>query len=97
MPTKTLRIVSAKVLAIRTDVVNKYASYWKVATIFRDTGSAVLLSPVDTLYERESSGAGNWDCTFDVDSNNIRSRVKGATGETVNWKGWTSWKDIDIP
>lgn len=60
------------------------AGYEIVGTVYRNGGGATIQSQ-NTVQAHESNA--NWDAVFDVSGNDIRIRVTGDTGETVNWRG----------
>ena len=62
----------------------------------RSGGGAIVLGPVDTLYTRESSGAGPWKATIDTSGNDVRIRVTGAAATTINWKSWAKFWLMDF-
>jgi hypothetical protein len=95
VPDDQLLSVSAYVLCYETDKSN-YAVYWRVATVVRSGGGAIVLGPVDTLYTRESSGAGPWKATIDTSGNDVRIRVTGAAATTINWKSWAKFWLMDF-
>jgi hypothetical protein len=92
-----LYLITSRILAVRTDVVDGYAAYWIVVPAYRYGGSAVLLTPVNTVFQRSTGSGAAWSATFDTSGNDVRLRVTGKGGNTVNWKGCTTWQELDIP
>ncbi len=80
---KTYQVI-AKVVAREGDVTN-VASYIKTALVYRATGGSATLqgSVQDVATDVESNAA--WDCTIDVNGNNVRVKVTGAS--TIYWSG----------
>lgn len=62
------------------------ADYVRRACVYRAAGAAVLEGSVQDAFTVESSGASAWDCTIDVNSNDVRVRVTGAGSTTIDWK-----------
>ncbi len=61
------------------------AGYEIKATVYRDGGGATLLGTVTSAHTQEDDAA--WDCTFTVDTNDVRISVTGAAATTIDWSG----------
>ena len=61
------------------------AGYEIKATVYRDGGGATLLGTVTSAHTQEDDVA--WDCTFTVDTNDVRISVTGSLATTIDWSG----------
>lgn len=86
--------ILAKVVGRKSDGTQR-AFYYRAACVFREGGGAVMLgAPVD-LATRESDAA--WDCTIDVNLNDVRVRVNAAAGAgTVHWAGMVEYQSAYV-
>jgi len=76
--------IEARVVAVQGSAHR--ASYVRRALVYRrSTGGAAIQGSVSAEWSEESDPA--WDCTIDVSGNDVRVRVTGSVGDTVNWAG----------
>lgn len=62
------------------------AVYVRRAGVYRDGGGvATLIGAVEASFDREITAA--WDATIDVSGNDVRLRVTGNVGDTIDWAG----------
>ena len=77
--------VEALVTAVQSTGAER-ASYHIACTVYRTgAGSATLQGSVTTIHGNESDA--NLDCTFTVNSNDLRLSVTGIAAETWEWDG----------
>lgn len=82
---QTCVLATARVSARQTNGVER-ATYIRTVQVYREGGGAVLgAAGVQTDFTDESDAA--WDCTFDVNGNDLRLRVTGDAGNDVDWAG----------
>lgn len=81
LSTNTAYRVTARVVAMQ-GATNR-AMYTREALVYRAGAGAVLEGSVSALSTVESNGV--WDCTIDVNSNDVRVRVTGVAATSINW------------
>lgn len=61
------------------------AAYVLAFAVYRYGGSPPdLIGPIESVFTRETTGG--WAVTFEIVVNNIVVKVKGSTGQTIDWK-----------
>lgn len=84
-------LVELKVVAKEWSTASEFhdvASYMRRALVYRATaGSAVQQGSTVDVWTLEGSSAIAWDVDIDVSGNDVRARVTGDAGDTIEWKG----------
>ncbi len=79
----TSLFIEAHILAKETDGSDRNA-YIRRILVYRDGGAAVIQGAVEATLTQESDA--DWDCTIDVDTNDVRLRVTGEAATTIHWE-----------
>ncbi len=83
-------IVLARAYVVGRTTGGVAANYIRTAGAQREGGAgAALVGAVDVtgwFHTGEDAGAALWDCTLDVNTNDIRVRVTGAAATTIAWR-----------
>jgi len=92
LPDDSATWVEAKVVAMKTDGSAR-AFYFRRVGVYRDGGAATIQGSVDAPWTEESDAT--WDCTFDVNSNDVRLRVTGPSGVVnLRWRCTVQFQQV---
>jgi hypothetical protein len=84
VPDDTIYLLEVAAVARRTDFPGR-GGYLRKAVVYREGGgNATLQGVVNSPFTRETTSA--WDVTVDVSGTDIQIKVRGAAGQTVNWR-----------
>lgn len=70
----------------------EHAGYYRLATFFRDGGSATQVSTTTAAFTHESNAA--MDCIIDASGNNVRVRVTGLASTNINWVAYIEYHGV---
>jgi len=92
LPDDSATRIEAKVTAMKTDGSQR-AFYIRRVGVYRNGGGATIQGSVDATWTEESDGT--WDCTFDVNSNDVRLRVTGPSGVVnLRWRATLEYQQV---
>ena len=74
--------IEGYILAQKSDATDR-AAYLRRVLVFRNGGAATIQGAVSAVETIESDVT--WDATFDVLGNDVRLKVTGKAGTTINW------------
>lgn len=92
LTTKLTIATTANTISSRTiDILVRNAAgacahYKKIQTISNDSGVARVVALQDIVADTKEAGISTVDITIDVTAGSFRLRLKGVTGETLNWQ-----------
>lgn len=84
-------LLEVRIAARQTDNTNR-AAYIRRALIYRAGGGATIQGSVSDELTIESDS--NWNATIDVSGNDVRVRVTGAAGTTIDWQCDVWWQEV---
>lgn len=87
----TLYWVEANVIGRDEGGTNR-AAYKRFLRVHRQAAGGATAGTVAALATDESNSA--WDCTIDVNSNDVRVRVTGANSVNISWVATVTWQAV---
>lgn len=79
-------LIRARVCAIRSDSQDAWAAWDIEGAFYRPAaGGPIQIGATTLILVQKAGAAGNYDVTFDIGGNNVRTKVTGDVGHTVEW------------